>query len=125
VARERETNSLARGGSMLLGASEGEKRIGSDNIVHYQYFRGNIRMLRKGQVHLSSGVCLEKLNKVVFRGRKGVRFWTGESRFDLPGHSRVKLTTFARQRQIRGNVTENEKQRLNILRRGEARVCST
>jgi hypothetical protein len=71
VARERETNSLARGGSMLLGASEGEKRIGSDNIVHYQYFRGNIRMLRKGQVHLSSGVCLEKLNKAVFRGREG------------------------------------------------------
>ena len=30
-----------------------------DNIVHYRYFRGNIRMLEKGQVHLSSGVCVE------------------------------------------------------------------
>jgi hypothetical protein len=56
---------------MLLGTSEGEKKIVSDNIVHYQYFRENIRMLGKGQVHLSSGVCLQKLNKVVFRGREG------------------------------------------------------
>jgi len=39
-----------------------------DNIVHYRYFRGNIRMLEKGQVHLSSGVCLEKLNRVCFSG---------------------------------------------------------
>jgi hypothetical protein len=69
VARERETNALARGDSMLFGASEGERRIVSDNIVHYQYFRW--RMLEKRQVHLSSGVCLEKLNKVVFRGREG------------------------------------------------------
>jgi hypothetical protein len=38
VARERESNAFARGGSMLLGASEGEKKIVSDEIVHDQYF---------------------------------------------------------------------------------------
>jgi hypothetical protein len=47
-----------------------------DNIVHYQYFRGNIKMLEKGgQVHLSRGVCLEKLNKVCFSGEgRGLGF---------------------------------------------------
>jgi hypothetical protein len=71
VARERETNALTGGDSMLLGASEVEKKIVSDNIVHYQYLRGNMRMLEKGQVHLSRGVCLAKLNKFVLRGREG------------------------------------------------------
>lgn len=76
-----------------------------DNIVHYQFFRGNIRMLEKGQVHLSSGVCLEKLNKVCFSGEgRGLGFGPGESRFGLPRHSREKLTTFARQRQIKVEI---------------------